>query len=104
MATCTLMMVSRTNERMVDYMVDKIKANLYKLEQLERISDHAEADYDREPMNAEYEEAFDRAYQNEYNAFMLVASQIAELAGIDIKTAREIVRVKRDDLKRILAY
>lgn len=64
----------------------------------------AEADYDREPMNAEYEEAFDRAYQNEYNAFMLVASQISEFVGIDIKTAREIVRVKRDELKRILAY
>ena len=54
-------------------------------------------------MNAEYEEAFDRAYQNEYNAFMLVASQISEFAGIDIKAAREIVRVKREELKKILA-
>lgn len=103
MATCTLMMVSHKNERMVDIMKNEIKVNLIKLEQLEEIAGRAETDYDREPENAEYEEAFDRAYQNEYNAFMLVASQISEFVGIDIKTAREIVRVKRDELKRILA-
>lgn len=85
-------------------MVDKIKSNLYKLEQLESISNHAEADYSREPENVEYEEAFGRAYQNEYNAFMLVASQISEFSGIDIKTARQIVSGKREELKKILAY
>ena len=85
-------------------MVDKIKASLYKLERLEQISNHAEADYEREPENAEYEATFDRAYQNEYNAFMLVASQISEFAGIDIKTARKIVSGKREELKKILAY
>ena len=84
-------------------MKDKIQASLLKLEQLEKIADHAEADYQREPENVEYEETFDRAYENEYNAFILVASQISEFAGIDIKAAREIVRVKREELKKILA-
>ena len=84
-------------------MKNEIKANLIKLEQLEKIADHAEADYQREPENVEYEETFDRAYENEYNAFILVANQISEFAGIDIKTAREIVRAKREELKKILA-
>ena len=84
-------------------MKNRIQASLLKLEQLEKIADHAEADYQREPENVEYEETFDRAYENEYNAFMLVANQISEFAGIDIKTAREIVRAKREELKKILA-
>ena len=84
-------------------MKNAIKANLIKLEQLEAIADHAEADYEREPESAEFEETFDRAYQNEYNAFMLVSTQISEFSGIDIKTAREIVRAKREELKQILA-
>ena len=84
-------------------MKNRIQASLLKLEQLEKIADHAEADYQREPENVEYEETFDRAYENEYNAFMLVANQISEFAGIDIKAAREIVRVKREELKKILA-
>ena len=84
-------------------MKNKIQASLLKLEQLEKIADHAAADYQREPENVEYEETFDRAYENEYNAFMLVANQISEFAGIDIKAAREIVRVKREELKKILA-
>ena len=87
---------------MVDYMKILLE-KLQKLERMEEIANHAEADYDREPENAEYEETFDRAYENEYNAFMLVASQISEFAGIDIKAAREIVRVKREELKKILA-
>lgn len=36
---------------------------LQKLERMEEIANHAEADYDREPENAEYEETFGRAYK-----------------------------------------
>lgn len=84
-------------------MKNEIKANLIKLEQLEKIADHAEADYQREPENVEYEETFDLAYKNKYNVFMLVASQISEFAGIDIKAARAMVQGKREELKKILA-
>lgn len=84
-------------------MKNEIKANLLKLEQLEEIANHAEADYEREPENTEYEEAFDRAYDNQFKMFMTVSNQIAEFAGIDAKTARSIVQGKREELKKILA-
>lgn len=84
-------------------MKNEIKSNLLKLEQLEEIANHAEADYEREPENAEYEATFDRAYDNQFSMFMTVSNQIAEFAGIDAKTARAIVRGKREELKKILA-
>ena len=84
-------------------MKNEIKSNLIKLEQLEEIANHAEADYEREPENAEYEATFDRAYDNQFAMFMTVSNQIAEFAGIDAKTARAIVRGKREELKKILA-
>ena len=84
-------------------MKNEIKSNLIKLEQLEEIANQAEADYEREPENAEYEAAFDRAYENQFAMFMTVSNQIAEFSGIDAKTARAIVRGKREELKKILA-
>ena len=43
---------------------------LQKLERMEEIANHAEADYEREPENAEYEKTFDLAYQNEFKAYI----------------------------------
>lgn len=83
-------------------MKNEIYKNLLKLERLEEIANHAEADYDREPENAEYEETFDRAYKNEFAAFMAVSGQIAKFAGVDEKTARAMVKGRREELKRIL--
>lgn len=83
-------------------MREEIYKNLLKLEKLEEIASHAEADYDREPENLEYEETFDRAYKNEFTAFMTVSGQIAKFAGIDEKAARAMVKGKREELKRIL--
>ena len=80
-------------------MKNEIYKNLLKLETLEEIANHAEADYEREPENREFEETFDRAYKNEFSAFMTVSGQIA---GIDEKTARAMVKGKREELKRIL--
>ena len=83
-------------------MKNEIYKNLLKLEKLEEIASHAEADYEKDPESAEYEETFDRAYKNEFSAFMTVSGQIAKFAGIDEKTARAMVKGKREELKRIL--
>lgn len=83
-------------------MKNEIYKNLLRLEKLEEIANHAEADYEREPENEEYEETFDRAYKNEFATFMTVSDQIAKFAGIDKKTARAMVKGKRTELKRIL--
>ncbi|MDO4345609.1 MAG: hypothetical protein Q4C50_12500 [Eubacteriales bacterium] len=49
------------------------------------------------------EKAFDIAYQNEFNAFMRVSNMISDYAGIDAKTAREMVRTQREKLLSALS-
>ena len=86
-------------------MKNKIKANLIKLEQLEKIADHAEADYQREPENVEYEETFDRAYKNEFDAYINAAKYIEYMTdgNIDFMTAKKIIQTKRAELISILS-
>lgn len=81
-------------------MINELKAKLEKLTRLEEIASHAEADYEREPENREYEETFYRAYQNEHNTFMEAADLIVKMTNgqIDEKTARTIVRTKRNEI------
>ena len=72
------------------------------MERLEEITNHAGDDYYSDPENKSFEEDFDQAYKNEFSAFMTVSGQIAKFAGIDEKTARAMVKGKREELKRIL--
>lgn len=83
-------------------MIKKIIEELTRLERLEEIANHADADYDREPENVEYEKAFDDAYKNEYAAFMSVATTLATWLDIDIATARAMVSGKRAELWNML--
>ena len=78
---------------------------LQKLERMEEIANHAEADYDREPENAEYEETFDRAYKNEFDAFVSLAKYIEYMTGgeIDFMTAKKMIQTKRAELISILS-
>ena len=78
---------------------------LQKLERMEEIANHAEADYCREPENAEYEETFDRAYKNEFDAFISLAKYIEYMTGgeIDFMTAKKIIQTKRSELLSILS-
>ena len=86
-------------------MMNELKAELEKLARLEEIANHAEADYEREPENREFEELFDKAYQNENDAFMAVSELIVKITSgqIDMKTAREMVRTKRSEILNIVA-
>lgn len=83
-------------------MIEKIIDELTRLERLEDIANHADADYDREPENADCEKAFDDAYKAEYAAFMTVATMLSGWIGVDIATARAMVSGKRAKLWDIL--
>ena len=78
---------------------------LQKLERMEEIATHAEADYEREPENAEFEETFDRAYKNEFEAYISAAKYIEYMTGgeIDFMTAKKIIQTKRSELLSILS-
>lgn len=78
---------------------------LQKLERMEEIANHAEADYEREPENAEFEETFDRAYKNEFDAYISLAKYIEYVTGgkIDFNTAKKIINTKRSELLSMLS-
>ena len=73
---------------------------LQKLERMEEIANHAEADYEMEPENAEYEATFDLAYQNEFKAYIEAAKYIEYMTNgnIDFMTAKKMIQTKRDEL------
>ena len=77
---------------------------LQKLERMEEIANHAEADYERDPENAEYEATFDLAYQNEFKAYIEAAKYIEYMTdgNIDFMTAKKIIQTKRAELISIL--
>lgn len=83
-------------------MKNEIYKNLLRLERLEEITNHAGDDYYRDPENKSFEEDFDQAYKNEFSAFMTIAEQIANFAGIDKRTAYAMINGKREELKKIL--
>ena len=86
-------------------MMNELKAKLEKLEALEKISTHAEADYEAHPESAEFESTFDRAYKNEFNAYMECVKMVQKISGgkIDFMTAKKMVKAEREKLLEILA-
>lgn len=83
-------------------MMNELKANLIKLTRFEEITNHAEADYESDSENVEYEETFDRAYQNEFNMFVKVVNQLSTLLGISENTAKKMLTTKRAEIISIL--
>lgn len=78
---------------------------LQQLERLEEIASHAEADYEREPENTEYEETFDRAYRNEFEVYISLAKYIVFITNneIDFNTAKKMIQTKRKELFSLLS-
>lgn len=77
---------------------------MQKLQRMEEIANHAEADYERDTENAEYEATFDLAYQNEFKAYIEAAKYIEYMTdgNIDFMTAKKIIQTKRAELISIL--
>ena len=86
-------------------MMNELKKRLEELTRLEEIAAIADAEYEAEPMSEEKEKAFEKAYQAEYNSFVAVSELIVKMTGgqIDIKTARVMVRTKRNEILNLVA-
>ena len=83
-------------------MAEKIFEELKNLARLEEIANQAEANYDRDLEDEDYERAYDLAYENEYNSFMKAATMLSDYIGVDIATARAMVNWKRSEVIDIL--
>lgn len=81
---------------------DELKRELEKLEELEQIANEKEIEYDENPESEEAERAFDSAYSAEWWQADKVAKMIYRVTGIQERTARRMLREKREKLKEIL--
>lgn len=86
-------------------MIEQLRNRLEELTKLEEIANQADEEYEAEPMSEEKEKAFNEAYQAEFEAFIAVSKLIVKMTRgqIDEKTAREMVRTKRNEILAILA-
>lgn len=77
---------------------------LKKFEELETAANKADAAYQAEPENAAVEEAFDKAYKEEFQAMEELLNGIVELTNgqIDTETAKKMLFTKRAELREIL--
>lgn len=74
------------------------------LEKMEDIANHAMSDWESDPESKELESSFDRAYQNEYNAFIDLANSIVKMSNnqISFYTAKKILMTKKDELLALI--
>lgn len=85
--------------------MNEFKKSLKELERLEKIADMADDEMMADPTNEEKEKAFDEAYKAEFDAFIAVASLIVKMTSGQIgeKTARTMVRTKRNEIINLIA-
>lgn len=86
-------------------MMDELKRRLEDLERLSAIADSADRAMMEDFENPEKEKAFEEAYKAEYSAFMAVVDLVVKISNgkIDEKTARIMVRAKRNEILALLA-
>lgn len=80
-------------------MNDLIK-KLIHLKKMEDIANHAMSDWESDPESKELESTFDRAYQNEYNAFIDLVNSIVQMSNnqITFYAAKKLLMTKKDEL------
>lgn len=78
-----------------------LKDLIKKLEIAEMKASEIDAKFENDPENEELEKAFDKAYKAQFTASKKVIDYIVKLTGIEEKTARLMVNMKRDQLKAI---
>ncbi len=85
--------------------MNELKKRLEELARLEEIANRADDAMMADPTNEEKEKAFDEAYKAEFDAFIAVASLIVKTTSgqIDEKTARAMVRTKRNEIMDLVA-
>lgn len=77
--------------------------NLEEYEKALLICDKAEEEYINAPEDIEKENAFDKAYETEYNACTRCVAHIVEFSkgAIDFHKAKYLVKVKTEELKQL---
>lgn len=82
-----------------------MKELLKRLAIAEKAADEADQAYEADPENIEKEEAFDRAYEVEYNLYMKAANEIVKITSgqIDFETAKAMIKTKRKELEKLFA-
>ena len=58
--------------------------------------------YEAHPFDEEAEEAFDGAYEEEYNAFLWAVDILTHLIKIDEKIAATMIRSKREKINELI--
>lgn len=69
----------------------------------EKAANKADQAYNADPENTEKEEAFDRAYEAEFNLYMAAANELVKITSgkIDFNTAKAMIKTKRKELERL---
>ena len=82
-----------------------MKELLERLREAEKRANEADRAFDLDPENEEKEAAFDEAYKAEHKAFTTAAEELVKITAgkIDIKTARQMVQGKREQLEALFA-
>ncbi len=85
--------------------MNELKKRLEELARLEEVANKADDAMMADPTSEEKEKAFDEAYKAEFDAFTAVAELIVKMTNgqIDEKTARTMVRAKRNEILALLA-
>ena len=88
-----------------DGTIENLKATLDVLDSRTKESDKAEKAYEADYMNEEKENAFDKAYEKEYNALMEASELISRITKgkIGLLTAKEMIREKKSEVASIIA-
>lgn len=81
-----------------------MKTLLKKFIEAEKRTNRLEKQLESDPCNEELEQRYDKAYQEEFNAYIKLANQIVELTNgkITFDTAKKIIATKRAELMSIL--
>ena len=91
-------------ETVADIGLEMLEQELTELEKLEEESDKADDAWDKDPMNAELEEASSKAYEREWKKYMDAAKTLAKLIGMDTKTARQMLQRGSKNREKVWSY
>ena len=81
-----------------------LKELFTKWEELNMIANAADDAWAENPESEELEQAFDNAYEAEWNVFNQMLDKIVEMTNgqIDKYTANKMVRTKRNEIKQLI--
>lgn len=84
-------------------MRDEIRKSLNRLAQLEKLANKADEAYEADPENKDFEEAFDRYYELQFNEYIHLIHLVRSFTGMDENSAKLIINKKRQELRAIIA-